>query len=121
MCLLNNRANFGFGTLARAALELAFGLGVLLDRIALGVGLVVDRLRIDRRRVRFGGLVLRHALLEGLDALRKVAHQRRDLAAAAEQDEHNDGDKQPMHPTKRTHFGPSSRSADTASRGLPEP
>src|SRR5215207_6892921 len=58
---------------ARAALELAFGLGVLLERIALGVDLVVDRLRISRRRIGLGGLVLRHALLEGLDALREVA------------------------------------------------
>src|SRR5258707_787700 len=69
--------------LARAALELALGLGVLLDRIGLGI----DRLRIGRRRLDLGGVVLRHALLERLDALREVAHQRGDLAASAEQDE----------------------------------
>jgi len=44
-------------------------------------GLMIDRLGIALRRLRFGGLVLGHALLERLDALRKSAHQRRDLSA----------------------------------------
>src|SRR6476659_9257809 len=57
---------------------------------------------------RFGGLVggrlviVLHALLEGLDALRDVTHQVGDLAAAEQQQDHCDHDD-PVPNAKRTH------------------
>src|SRR5580704_8688616 len=52
------------------------------------------------RRVGFGRgfrrLVLGHALLEGFDALGDVAHQVRNLAAAAEDQKQHGADDQPM-------------------------
>ena len=53
----------------------------------------------------FGSL---QALAEGGDALAQVLHQARNLAAAAEQDENDGQDDQPMPNTKATHFGLSS-------------
>src|SRR5713226_202417 len=65
--------------------------------------LVVDRLRrLGLLRLRFRGLVLGHALLEGLDALRDVAHQLGDLSAAEHQQDDGDDDD-PVPNTQRTH------------------
>src|SRR5258708_33794355 len=70
--------------------------------------------RRRRRRIvidglpRFGGLlgsglvVVLHAFLEGLDALRDIAHQVRNLAAAEQQQDHCDHDD-PVPNAKRTH------------------
>src|SRR5215216_7103703 len=69
--------------------------GARLDglRIVLLEGVVLlDRL-----------LVLGHALLEALDALGHVTHDRRDLAAAAEQQEGNGQEDQPVPDAQATH------------------
>src|SRR5215470_2819603 len=63
--------------------------------------LVIDRLRV-RRRFGLGGLVLRHALLERLDALGDVAHQLGNLAAP-EQQQHDGDDDDPVPDTQGTH------------------
>src|SRR5262249_15978623 len=65
--------------------------------------LMVDRLAgVLLRGLDLGGVVLRHALLEGLDARREVAHQLGDLAAAAEQEQHGEDDEHPMYPPDGT-------------------
>src|SRR3954468_15602186 len=56
----------------RAGLEITAGGGLMIDGLGIGLGF------LDL-------LVFAHALLEGLDALREVAHQLRNLAAPAEQ------------------------------------
>src|SRR3546814_336823 len=45
------------------------------------------------------------ALLEGVDALTHVTHQLRNLAAAAEQDQHNGQHDEPVPDTKTSHSG----------------
>src|SRR5215212_7154764 len=59
-----------------------------------------------RRRRRYGGrLFLAHALLEGFDALRDVAHHVRDLAAP-EQQQDDDAHDEPMPNAYATHGSP---------------
>src|SRR5208282_2408123 len=82
--------------------HLAFGLGASFDVTGLQM---IDRLhrRIGLRR--FGGpfIGIRHALPEGFDALGDVAHHVRNLAAAAEHQQQDTADDQPMPDTKGTH------------------
>src|SRR5690606_32811705 len=73
------------------------GPSAVRDRSLDLVCLVIDRLR------RIGRLVIRHALLEALDALGDIAHQFRNLAAAKQQQHHHQND-QPMPDAERTHF-----------------
>src|SRR6185312_982325 len=93
----------------RSGLELALGLGALLQRIdGLGLG---DGLRVGRR-VRLGSVVVGHAFLEGLDALSDVAHHVGDLAAAEQQQDpgnHHD----PVPDTHGTHKPPSAPTGGT--------
>jgi hypothetical protein len=62
---------------------------------------VIDGLHRFGRLFGLLGIVL-HALLEGLDALRDVAHQVRNLAATEQQQDHCDHDD-PVPNAKRTH------------------
>ncbi len=78
---------------ARAPLLLA-GLG--------GVGLMIDCLGIDRRRIGLGGLVLAHALLEALQPLGDIAHHVGE-APLAEQQQDDEPDDQPMPNAETTH------------------
>src|SRR3546814_5402492 len=50
-------------------------------------------------------LLFFQALLEGVDALTHVTHQLRNLAAAAEQDQHNGQHDEPVPDTKTSHSG----------------
>src|SRR5271169_5880307 len=63
-------------------------------------GVVIDGL--DRLGLLGGLFVVLHALLEGLDTLRDVAHQVRNLAAAEQQQDHCDH-HDPVPNAKRTH------------------
>src|SRR4051812_30965702 len=72
------------------AFDAVLGLGAALHG---GAGiLMIDDLGAILAGGRGLRLVLRHALLEGLDALRDVAHQLGDLAAAEQQQHHPDDD-----------------------------
>src|SRR6185503_7121978 len=87
----------------KAAAKLS-GANALGAPLGLGLcrraGRMVDALgRLGFRRFFFLG----HALFEGLDALREVAHQRRDFSAPAEQDHHHQQHDDPMPDTKGTH------------------
>src|SRR3546814_441961 len=67
-------------------------------------------LPVDRLGIVFGLAVLLlvlifQALLEGVDALTHVTHQLRNLAAAAEQDQHNGQHDEPVPDTKTSHSG----------------
>ena len=67
------------------------------------------------RRIGLGGLVVGHALLEGLDALRDVAHQLGNLAAPEQQQDHGDH-HDPVPDTQRTH-----RKSSAPTGGTPPP
>src|SRR5215475_2927534 len=83
--------------------EISTGLMALrLRGDAFGL-VVVDGLLLGRGRHRGRLLVVRHALLEGLDALGEVAHERGDFAAPAEQQERDRNDDDPVHDAQRTH------------------
>src|SRR5215471_761594 len=81
---------------------------LLTGRCRLPASPMVDCLgRIVLGRVEFGRIALvvlavRHALLEGFDALRNIAHQLGDLAAP-EQQEHDADHYDPMPQTHGTH------------------
>src|SRR5262249_50297119 len=59
----------------------------------------LDRLALRVRRF----LVFGHAFLEGLDALSKVTHQRRNLSATSEQDHHAQQNDDPVPYTWEPH------------------
>src|SRR5580704_7258499 len=69
------------------------GLGAPLE-VGRGRGLMVEGLGIHNR-IGLDGVLVLHALLEGLDALREVTHQFRNLPTAAEQQQKQDHDHDP--------------------------
>src|ERR1700722_1444200 len=81
--------------------HLAFGALLYLSR-----RLMVDG--FDRRVRLFGvsGLLVRHAALEGLNALGDVTHHVRNLAAPAEDQQQDGADDQPVPDAQRAHENP---------------
>ena len=75
-------------------------LDLALGRSRLGVGLMIDGLGVHR--LRLGGVVVGHALLERLDALGDVAHQVGNLAAPEQQQNHSNH-HDPVPNTQATH------------------
>src|SRR5579883_3004600 len=86
---------------AARALDLALGLRGLLD-VAGTDGLVINRLD-GRVGLALRGLVVRHAFLEGFDALGDVTHHLGDLAAPAKDQKQDRADDQPMPNAQRAH------------------
>src|SRR5690242_10139318 len=80
-------------------LDFALGFGPPLD---LRGCLMIDRLLpVGFRAV--GGLVIRHAFLEGFNAARDIAHHIRNLVAASEHQQDDGADDQPVPDAQGTH------------------
>src|SRR4051812_45319616 len=103
--LIGRARRSGLGAPAGLA---GLGAGVLLEGLARAR--VLDDLRrlvLPRGLVLLGRLVVfRHALLEALYALGHVAHDRGNLAAAAEQQQRHGEEDEPMPDAQATHFIP---------------
>src|ERR1700674_3950788 len=70
---------------------------------SVGSRLMIERLdRFGLWRLDLGAVILRHALLEGLDALCDIAHQFGNLAAS-EQQQHDADHHDPMPQAQTTH------------------
>jgi len=84
---------------------------------------MVDGLhRVGLRRLALGLVIVRHALLEGLDALGEVTHQVGNLAASTEQQQADGKDNDPVPNAHRTHVlilrGEGAARAHRATRAL---
>src|SRR3984893_9817714 len=78
--------------------HLAFGALLYLSR-----RLMVDGFDRCVRLFGVGGLLVRHAALEGLNALGDIAHHVRNLAAPAEDQQQDGADDQPVPDAQRAH------------------